>query len=163
MPATWDDAFVDFTAEARASLPTEFCQRHLGGYVGPNPLTPDERARMLAAVVARERSDTEALIRLYETYPLLPVRAREVTAAQRTIADQQTRITELLALNAELERQRNNAEMEAIDLAHKLADAESKLSAQATMKIVGHWTKPKAIPIAEGPAPMPATALRHSV
>ena len=56
MPATWDDAFVDFTAEARASLPAEFCQRHLGGFVGPNPLTPDEQARVLAAVVARERS-----------------------------------------------------------------------------------------------------------
>ncbi len=49
----------------------------------------------------------------YETYPMLPGRAQEVTSE---IADQQTRITELLALNAELERQRNNAEAEAIDL-----------------------------------------------
>jgi hypothetical protein len=50
-------------------------------------------------------------------------------------------------------------EAENADQSRRLADLENR----ATVKIAGHWTAPVAVPITEGPAPMPAPALKHSV
>jgi hypothetical protein len=135
----------------------------------------------------------------------MPVMAQEVTARDACIAELEAERAEIIAANTawrtlwsgqrayirDLEKQRDSAEAEAIDLARRLADAENELALRGdgvrkhaassategpfdsanpqergvqpvSVKIAGHWTAPVAIPITEGPAPMPQNALDHS-
>jgi hypothetical protein len=195
--------------------PTEFCQRHMGGYVEANRRSVEAFERDNRQPTAQEANE-EFTRRLYAAHPHMPVMAQEVTArdariaeleaenrilrnhpplliqtdrerelkaqasgllemnerlAQRDLADNRTIVglkadnddlARRLAESEEIARIRSDhiavLEAENADQSRRLADLENR----ATVKIAGHWTAPMAIPITEGPAPMPQNALDHS-
>ena len=95
---------------------------------------------------------------------MLQVRAQEVTIRETRIAELEMQLETLAAALESLTRRCFDrclfpAEVKAaLDVLATIDDqrqrrippAESKLSEQATVKIVGSWTAPRAIPIAEG-------------
>jgi hypothetical protein len=182
--------------------PTEFCQRHMGGYI------PVVRGVGLYACVHGEFNQPcpkcatgVALERLYAENPHMPVMAQEVTARDARIAELEAELArprfmlngkpisedEAQAILDDAAKTAQEAARTMMELCARLAESEeiarirsdhiavleaenadqsrrlANLENRATVKIVGHCTAPVAIPITDGPAPMPANALKHNV